>query len=107
MSRILSPAEFNRWFRKFYEQRSLDNLVKLPVISDRTDYQIVHLDGLTISRAWCMLSIARKLPEKNKTRILFEKASSEFLQNALSNILSGNYGGEHWLGSFAVYALSM
>ena len=107
MSRILSPAEFNKWFRKFYEQRSLDNLVKLPVISDRTDYQIVHLDGLTISRAWCMLSIARKLPEKNKTRILFEKASSEFLQNALSNILSGNYGGEHWLGSFAVYALSM
>jgi len=107
MSRILSPAEFNKWFRKFYEQRSLDNLVKLPVISDRTDYQIVHLDGLTISRAWCMLSIARKLPEKNKTRILFEKASSAFLQNALLNILSGNYGGEHWLGSFAVYALSM
>jgi len=107
MSRILAPVEFNRWFRKFFEQRSINNLVKLPVVSDRADYQIVHLDGLTISRAWCMLSIARKLPEKNKTRILFEKASSEFLQNALSNILSGNYGGEHWLGSFAVYALSL
>lgn len=107
MSRILSPADFNRWFTKFYERRSIDNLVKLPVISDRTDYQIVHLDGLTISRAWCMKSLAMKLPEKNKTRILFEKTSAIFLQNALPNILSGNYGGEHWLGSFAVYALSM
>lgn len=107
MSRILQPGEFKRWFARFYEKRSIDNLVKIPVVSDRTDYQIVHLDGLTISRAWCMHSVAMKLPEKNKTRILFEKASSAFLQNALMNITSGNYGGEHWLGSFAVYALSM
>ena len=107
MSRILQPGEFNRWFVRFYEKRSLDNLVKIPVVSDRTDYQIVHLDGLTISRAWCMRSIAMKLPEKNKTRILFEKTSDLFLQQALPNILSGNYGGEHWLGSFAVYSLSL
>lgn len=107
MSRILQPGEFNKWFARFYEKRSIDNLVKIPVVSDRTDYQIVHLDGLTISRAWCMHSIAMKLPEKNKTRLLFEKTSSAFLQDALANILSGNYGGEHWLGSFAVYALSL
>lgn len=107
MSRILTPKEFNKWFTGFYEKRSLENIVKLPIVSDRSDMQIVHLDGLTLSRAWCMKGIAKALPEKNKTRILFEKTSEVFLQQAIPNIFSGNYGGEHWLASFAVYALSL
>lgn len=107
MSRVLPAKEYNKWFRKFYEKRSIENLVKLPVISDRTDYLIVHLDGLTISRAWCMKDLARVLPKNNKTRLLFEKTSRSFLEHALPNVLSGNYGGEHWLASFAVYALTL
>ena len=107
MSRILKSKNFEKWFKHFYDTRSLENITKMPVVSDRTDFQIVHLDGLTLSRAWCMKGIARALPEKNKTRILFEKASREFLENSLPNIVSGNYGGEHWLASFAVYALSL
>ena len=107
MSRILQGREFRKWLSKFYERRSLENLIKLPVVSDRTDYQIVHLDGLTLSRAWCMKGIAGKLPQKDKIRKLFGKTSAAFLENALPNVLSGNYGGEHWLASFAVYALSL
>jgi hypothetical protein len=107
MSRILQDREFRKWLSKFYERRSLENLIKLPVVSDRTDYQIVHLDGLTMSRAWCMKGIAGKLPEKDKIKQLFEKTSAAFLEHALPNILSGNYGGEHWLASFAVYALTL
>jgi len=67
----------------------------------------VHLDGLTLSRAWCMRSVAKVLPANNKTKILFERTAQVFLQQALPNVVSGNYGGEHWLASFAVYALSM
>lgn len=107
MSRILTPKEFDKWFKGFYEKRSLENIVKLPVVSDRSDMQIVHLDGLTLSRAWCMKGIAKALPENNKTKILFEKTSEVFLKEAIPNIFSGNYGGEHWLASFAVYALSL
>jgi hypothetical protein len=107
MSRILAEKEFNKWFRKFYEQRSIENIVKLPVVSDRSDYQIVHLDGLTLSRAWCMKGLALILPDGNKTKLLFERTSKSFLDQALPNVLSGNYGGEHWLASFAVYALSI
>jgi hypothetical protein len=28
------------------------------------------------------------------------------IEKALPNVVSGNYGGEHWLASFAVHALS-
>lgn len=107
MSRILEPKEFSKWFGRFFEQRSIDNLVKLPVVSDRSDYQIVHLDGLTLSRAWCMKGLAKALPQNDKTRALFEKTAAGFLDVALPNVLSGNYGGEHWLASFAIYALSL
>jgi hypothetical protein len=107
MSRILPAKNFNRWFNHFYEARSLENIIKLPVVSDRSDMQIVHLDGLTLSRAWCMKGIAKVLPVSNKTKIIFEQASRDFLKQALPNVISGNYGGEHWLASFAVYALSL
>lgn len=107
MSRILSPKDFYKWFKRFYQKKSIENIIRIPVVSDHSDYQIVHLDGLTISRAWCMKDLAKALPENNKTRLLFEKSSRTFLEQALPNVLSGNYGGEHWLASFAVYALSL
>jgi hypothetical protein len=107
MSRVLPKPVFIKWFNRFYEQNSLQNIIKLPVVSDRTDMQIVHLDGLTLSRAWCMKGIAKVLPENNKTKTLFERTAQTFLQQSLPNVVSGNYGGEHWLASFAVYALSL
>ena len=107
MSRVLQKPPFVKWCNRFYEQKSLQNIIKLPVVSDRTDMQIVHLDGLTLSRAWCMKGIAKVLPGNNKTKILFEKTAKTFLQQSLPNVVSGNYGGEHWLASFAVYALSL
>lgn len=107
MRRVLPKQNFIKWFNHFYEKRSLQNIVKLPVVSDRSDLLIVHLDGLSFSRAWCMKGIAKMLPDNNKTKALFENAAQNFLQQTLPNIASGNYGGEHWLASFAVYALSL
>jgi hypothetical protein len=107
MSRVLPKQEFIKWFTAFYEKRSLENIVKLPIVSDRTDMQIVHLDGLSLSRAWCMIGIAKLLPSTSQTKILFEQTAKQFLQNTLPVVTSGNYGGDHWLASFAVYALSM
>ena len=107
MSRILPGKDFSKWFNRFYEKRSLQNIIKIPVVSDRTDLQIVHLDGLSLSRAWCMKGVAKALPPGNKARILFEETANLFLGQSIPNITSGNYGGEHWLASFAIYALSM
>lgn len=107
MSRILPPKDFARWFSRFYKPESIENLVKLPVVSDRTDYMIVHLDGLTLSRAWCMKGLSRALPVNSSTGKVFAKTSEMFIEQALPNVLNGNYGGEHWLASFAVYALSL
>jgi len=37
---------------------------------------------------------------------VFKSIALKHLNDALSNIASGDYAGEHWLVSFAVYALT-
>lgn len=105
MSRIMPAAEFNTWFSQFISMQQLKHLSVLPVVSDRTDLQIVHLDGLCFSRSWCMKGIAAALPAKDPRRKLLLQASVRHLEAALPHVVSGSYGGEHWLASFAVYAL--
>jgi hypothetical protein len=105
MSRVLKPQEFIRWFNAFLPQPGLKHLLDLPVVSDRTDYQIVHLDGLCFSRSWCMQRIASFLPATDARRKALLKSATRHLGASLPNVVSGNYGGEHWLASFAVYAL--
>ncbi|MDP4262391.1 MAG: DUF2891 domain-containing protein [Bacteroidota bacterium] len=107
MRRVLAKQSFIGWLNKFYETRSIQRITQMPVISDRTDYQIVHLDGLALSRAWCMKGIAKELPASHPWKKLLEKTAADFLQKALPNVTSGNYGGDHWLASFAIYALSL
>ena len=106
MRRVLSPREFIPWFRNFFSLQSLQHLTVLPVVSDRTDLQIVHLDGLNFSRSWCMKGLAATLPVSDPRRKLLLRSSIHHLATALPNVVSGHYGGEHWLASFAVYALT-
>ena len=106
MRRILPQKEFVKWFDKYYEKRSIIQLTQLPVVSDRTDYLIVHLDGLALSRAWCMKGIAKSVPARNPNKKLFIETADRFIKNTLPNVISGNYGGDHWLATFALYALN-
>ena len=106
MRRILPKAEFAAWFNRYLSPAGLANVSSTPVVSDRTDYQIVHLDGLSLSRAWCLRGVAGALPAANRRRAAMLRAASDLIGGALPHITAGGYGGEHWLASFALYALS-
>jgi len=75
-------------------------------VADRSDPKIVHLDGLNLSRAWCMLGIARALPENDPLRSVLIESAVRHAEATLPHLASGNHEGEHWLASFAVYLLS-
>lgn len=105
MRRVLPVKEFSGWFNQFFTLQSLKHLTILPVVSDRTDLQIVHLDGLCFSRSWCMKGLAATLPASDVRKKLLLQSSINHLGTALPHVVSGEYGGEHWLASFAVYAL--
>lgn len=106
MRRVLPKAEFAAWLTHYLTPAGLKNVSAPPIVSDRGDYQIVHLDGLSLSRAWCLRGIAAALPTSDARRPSMLAASRDMIAHALPNVANGGYGGEHWLASFAVYALT-
>lgn len=105
MRRILDPSSFNKWFEDFLDKKELKSLMTPADVSDRSDPKIVHLDGLNLSRATCFFGIASSsFNEKLRDQLI--AAANKHLQATLPNIASDNYEGTHWLGTFAVYALS-
>jgi hypothetical protein len=109
MRRVLPPAEFRAWFHRFLPGAVAGEPVGLfapAIVSDRTDPQLVHLDGLNLSRAWAMRQIAATLADGDKARSALEQAAARHTEAALAHVASGDYVGEHWLASFAVYLLS-
>lgn len=106
MSRIYSPREFEVWFQAFLNDKGLRNIAEIPIVSDLSDYQTVHLVGLSFSRAWCMRNIAQKLSDENPRKVFLLETSQKLIKNGLPLLFQGNYGGGHWLASFAVHSLS-
>lgn len=109
MRRVLPPAEFSRWLTSFLPELGRGgpkSLMTPAIVTDRTDPKIVHLDGLNLSRAWCFRGIAGALPPADPRRPVLLEAARRHLDASLTHVTSGDYAGEHWLASFALYALA-
>lgn len=92
MREAMPPAQFRSWSRAFFT--SDPARLAPPTVADRADPKQAHLDGLALSRAWCL----RKLG--------YAAAAERHLAAALPHVVGGHYVGEHWLASFAALALS-
>ena len=109
MRRVLKPAAFARWLHRFLPALNAGQpkgLLAPATVADRSDPKIVHLDGLNLSRAWCMRAIAAALPASDPARKVLSDSAALHAKDALAHVASGDYSGEHWLASFAVYLLS-
>ena len=109
MRRVLPPGEFRTWFGRFLPGAARGEpkaLFRPATVTDRTDPQLVHLDGLNLSRAWCMRGIASGLKADDPARSALIESAARHAEAGLSHVTSGDYAGEHWLASFAVYLLS-
>ncbi len=93
MQQLLDPAEFGRWLNGFLPS-GIGPLAEPPLVADRSDAKQSHLDGLCLSRAWCLAALGLK------------EAAEANLAAAMPHVVGGDYVGEHWLASFAVLALS-
>lgn len=109
MRRVMGPSEFSDWLTTFLPelvQARPASLLTPAKVSDRGDPKIVHLDGLNLSRAWCMRLIAEALPADDPRRPILLESAARHAEATLPHVANGNYEGEHWLGTFAVYMLS-
>lgn len=109
MRRVMTRTEFGVWFQRFLPGVGRGNpaaLLEPAVVTDRSDPKLVHLDGLNLSRAWCMRSIAVALPANHPARRILTAAANKHSTAALAHVASGDYAGEHWLASFAIFLLT-
>ena len=105
MSKILDTDAYQNWIGKFMPGLLKEDLILEPaIVKDRSDGKLVHLDGLNYSRAACLYGISAKL---NTNVDHLKKIANAHISFALPNLSAqDDYMGSHWLGTFALYALS-
>jgi len=107
MRRVLTKEEFAPWFGAFLPRlgrREPRTLFEPAVVSDPTDGKLAHLDGVNLSRAWQMRSLASALEPTDPRRPILAAAAEAHLEASLRAV-EGDYMGEHWLASFDLLAL--
>ena len=103
MRRVLDPEEFISWLDRFMPNLEKASFSLSPgEVSDRSDGKLVHLDGVNFSRAWCLYGLAANYPQYQHLKNL----AHQHVNYSLPSIVDGGYEGEHWLASFALYALN-
>jgi Protein of unknown function (DUF2891) len=108
MRRTLGKQDFLAWLARLLPklpQREPDVLFKPVDVADRSDPQMVHLDGLNFSRAWCWRSLSHALAPEDSRRALAHESAEAHIVASLPHIAT-DYAGEHWLATFATLALT-
>lgn len=105
MSRVMEADAFEEWLTGFLPGLSDLDWFAPADVSDRSDSKIVHLDGLNLSRAWNLFVIANSVDDEDLSDALRTKAD-QHLAASLPFVTDEHYVGSHWLGSFAIYALT-
>lgn len=102
MQRVMPEKEFLAWLKDFAPALFNKDFAWEPgKVSDRTDGHLVHLDGLNFSRAWNLYTLTNQFPSQLGH---LNPLADVHLKYSLPSITDGNYEGEHWLASFALYA---
>jgi hypothetical protein len=103
MAQVLGHAAFARWWARFAPAPAeiQTHWLKPVLPSSRTDAQLVHADGLNLSRGWCFGALAERLPEEQPR---FAAARDAHLRAALPHVTGGAFVATHWLVSFALLA---
>lgn len=103
MRRVLTQSEFKPWLSAFLPELIETTFsIEVAKVTDRSDGKLVHLDGANFSRAWTLYGLAADYPEYKHLAII----ADQHISHSIDLIDDGEYSGTHWLGSFAVYALT-
>ena len=105
MRGAMTAEDFRAWFDAFLP--SFDPSSFGPVLNvDHTDPAGVHLYGLNLSRAWCLRNVADALGQEHPRFDALHLAADRHAEVGLKHVASGEFMGEHWLPTFAVYMLA-
>ncbi|AYR23879.1 DUF2891 domain-containing protein [Herbaspirillum rubrisubalbicans] len=106
MSKVMNAEAFPAWFDQYLPRvAEVAQLMQPAHVSDPTDPKVAHLDGLNLSRAWCMKQVLRHLSTQHPARAALEASAQRHIAASLDQVVGSHYSGGHWLATFAVLAL--
>ena len=102
MMKVLEPDEYQVWLGRFLPglAENPGRILRIAEVTDRSDGNLAHLDGLNFSRAWCLYEIGYR----TQNQAMIDLADAHF-NASYTSMDSGEYAGTHWLASFATFAL--
>jgi hypothetical protein len=109
MRRVLDRAAFERWLTAALPQIPLNGhreWLTPAIVTNRADPKLAHLDGLNLSRAWMLESVAQALPATDRRVFALRNVARDHREAALPAVTGEHYEGGHWLGTFAVYLVT-
>jgi hypothetical protein len=109
MRRVLPAPRYAVWLREFLPRLPREGArvwLAPAVVTDPTDPQIAHLDGLNLSRAWMLEGIGEALPARDPRRPALLAATAAHREAGLRSVTGEHYEGGHWLGTFATYLVT-
>jgi hypothetical protein len=107
MRRVLDHDEFVTWVDEFLPDVTMSpyNTVLDPVEVDPDGGIELHLVGLNVSKAWCLMGIASAL-DSHRYADAFERSARRHADRGLKQAFTEEYAGAHWLSSFVLYLLT-
>ncbi len=109
MRRLLPASEFEAWLKVFVPKAKTqftDGTIEPVEVTDVTDGKLVHLAGLNLNRAWCLRAVANTLPADHELKQPLMTSARRHLKAGVKYVNSGHYEGDHWLATFALYAIT-
>lgn len=109
MRRLLPTDHFADWLNAFVpdaKRQLTDGTIQPVTVTDITDGKLVHLAGLNLNRAWCLHSVAEALPADHELKVPLLDSAKQHLDCGVEYVQSGHYEGDHWLATFALYAIT-
>lgn len=109
MARVLPHSDYAKWLARFLPQIAKNGStawLPIGVVTDRSDPRLAHLDGLNLSRAWMLETIALALPHADARRAALRATAKAHADQTLPFVTGEHYEGGHWLGTFAIYYLT-
>ncbi|WP_298831460.1 DUF2891 domain-containing protein [uncultured Piscinibacter sp.] len=104
LMRMLLGEGFAAWWTAFVPRAdALERWMRPARVSDRIDAQGVHLDGLNLSRAWCLEALSTALDAPLAARC--REAAQAHRAAAWPHVTGGDFAATHWLVSFALLSL--
>ncbi len=101
MREVLPREGFLDWWRGFAPRGdALRSWLQPALVSDRLDPQLVHLDGLNLSRAGALAALAHTLGDA-----ALHEAALAHRAAAWPHVTGGDFAATHWLVSFALLSL--